>query len=95
MVGAETGGPILVAAASEATKASSLVTLPFSLLFGQGRSDHANFTAAGIPSGFFTDATSWRHSSPRSSRPRISIARLRTAGRSLNLCMAASGRAMR
>ena len=58
MIGAETGGPNLVAAATKATKASSLVTLPLSLLFGQGRSDHANFTAAGVPSVFFTDATS-------------------------------------
>jgi len=58
MIGAETGGPNLVAAATKATKASSLVTLSFSLLFGQGRSDHANFTAAGVSSVFFTDATS-------------------------------------
>ena len=28
----------------------------FSLVFGQGRSDHANFAAAGVPSVFFTDA---------------------------------------
>jgi hypothetical protein len=47
-----------VAAATKATTASSLVTLSLSLLFGQGRSDHANFAAAGVPSVFFTDATS-------------------------------------
>ena len=28
-----------------------------SLLFGQGRSDHASFVAAGVPTAFFTDAT--------------------------------------
>ncbi len=58
MVGAETGGANLIAAATKATKASTLVTLGLSLLFGQGRSDHANFTAAGVPSVFLTDATS-------------------------------------
>jgi hypothetical protein len=56
MVGAETGGPNLVAAAMAATEASDLQTKPFSLLFGQGRSDHANFAAAGVPIVFFTDA---------------------------------------
>lgn len=56
MVGAETGGAPLVAAATAATEASTLDTVPLSLLFGQGRSDHANFAAAGVPSVFFTDA---------------------------------------
>jgi Peptidase family M28 len=57
MVGAETGGPNLVEAALAATEASSLDTVAFSLLFGQGRSDHATFAAAGVPTVFFTDAT--------------------------------------
>jgi hypothetical protein len=57
MVGAETGGPNLLASALAAADTSSLDTMPLSLLFGQGRSDHANFTAAGVPSVFFTDAT--------------------------------------
>jgi hypothetical protein len=56
MVGAETGGPNLVTAATAATEASTLHTLPLSLLFGQGRSDHAPFAAAGVPTVFFTDA---------------------------------------
>jgi hypothetical protein len=56
MVGAETGGPELVEAAQAATEASSLQTLSLSLLFGQGRSDHATFAAAGVPTVFFTDA---------------------------------------
>ncbi len=56
MVGAETGGAPLIAAASAASEASSLDTLALSLLFGQGRSDHAPFVAAGVPSVFFTDA---------------------------------------
>jgi Zn-dependent M28 family amino/carboxypeptidase len=56
MVGAETGGPALVAAALKATEASTLDTAPLSLIFGQGRSDHAEFVKGGVPSVFFTDA---------------------------------------
>jgi len=56
MVGAETGGPNLQAAADTATEASGLQTLALSLLFGQGRSDHAVFADAGVPIVFFTDA---------------------------------------
>ena len=58
MVGAETGGQALTDAALAATQVSSLDTIRLSLLFGQGRSDHANFAAAGVPSVFFTDANS-------------------------------------
>lgn len=56
LVGAETGGDNLVAASRAARKSSSLDTLMLSLLFGQGRSDHAVLAAAGVPSVFFTDA---------------------------------------
>ena len=56
MVGAETGGPNLQAAAAAAAEASGLETLALSLLFGQGRSDHAVFADAGVPIVFFTDA---------------------------------------
>ena len=56
MVGAETGGQTLIDAALQATSKSSLDTAAFSLLFGQGRSDHANFAVAGVPTVFFTDA---------------------------------------
>lgn len=56
MVGAETGGPALVAAAARATEASTLNTVALSLIFGQGRSDHASLVAGGVPSVFFTDA---------------------------------------
>jgi hypothetical protein len=56
LVGPETGGEVLVDAARRATEASSLDYATFSLVFGQGRSDHANLAAAGIPSVFFTDA---------------------------------------
>ena len=58
LVGAETGGPNLAAAARRATEASSLQTLILSLIFGQGRSDHASLVGAGVPAVFFTDATS-------------------------------------
>ena len=57
MVGAETGGATLIEAATRAATSSTLDTVSLSLLFGQGRSDHAVFTAAGVPSVFFTDAT--------------------------------------
>ena len=56
MVGAETGGPALVDAAGRAAASSELETLALSLLFGQGRSDHAPFAEAGMPTVFFTDA---------------------------------------
>lgn len=57
LVGAETGGPPLEAAAEAATEAApDLDTVGLSLLFGQGRSDHAPFAAAGVPVAFFTDA---------------------------------------
>jgi hypothetical protein len=56
VVGAETGGPNLMAASEAASGASDLDALDLSLLFGQGRSDHAPFAAAGVPVVFFTDA---------------------------------------
>jgi Zn-dependent M28 family amino/carboxypeptidase len=56
MVGAETGGPPLVAAATRATQSSSLTTAALSLIFGQGRSDHASLVEGGVPAVFFTDA---------------------------------------
>ena len=58
LVGAETGGPNLIDAATRALDDSSLDTVLLSLLFGQGRSDHANLVTAGVPSVFFTDANS-------------------------------------
>lgn len=58
VVGAETGGPNLVAATTAAIAASELAPVTFSLLFGQGRSDHAIFAGAGVPTAFSTDATS-------------------------------------
>jgi acetylornithine deacetylase/succinyl-diaminopimelate desuccinylase-like protein len=57
MVGAETGGPNLVAAAEAAADDSALDTVLLSLLFGQGRSDHAVFAEADVPVVFLTDAT--------------------------------------
>lgn len=56
LVGAETGGENLVAASQAARNASTLDTLMLSLLFGQGRSDHAVLAGVGVPSVFFTDA---------------------------------------
>jgi hypothetical protein len=58
MVGAETGGEPFIDAAARATNASTLDTVSLSLVFGQGRSDHANLVQGGVPSVFFTDANS-------------------------------------
>ena len=57
VVGAETGGPALEAAVTGAD-AAGLRPIGLSLLFGQGRSDHASFVEAGVASVFFSDATS-------------------------------------
>jgi hypothetical protein len=56
-VGAESGGTALVAAVDAAAANELLDVKQFSEIFGQGRSDHANLIAAGVPSVFFTDAT--------------------------------------
>jgi hypothetical protein len=56
IVGAETGGQPLLDAAARAAEASSLNTMGLSLIFGQGRSDHAPLAAAGVPVVFLTDA---------------------------------------
>jgi Zn-dependent M28 family amino/carboxypeptidase len=56
LVGPETGGQPLIDAANAATAASPLDYATFSLIFGQGRSDHATLVEAGVPSVFFTDA---------------------------------------
>ncbi len=58
LIGSETGGSNLVESARQATQASTLDTVRLSLLFGQGRSDHANLVRAGVPSVFLTDANS-------------------------------------
>jgi len=57
LVGPETGGDVLVDAARRATDASALDFATLSLVFGQGRSDHASLAAAGVPTLFFTDVT--------------------------------------
>ncbi|MFK8048337.1 MAG: M28 family metallopeptidase [Halioglobus sp.] len=56
LVGAETGGPNLIDAANSAREVSNLETVMLSLLFGQGRSDHAVLARVGVPVVFLTDA---------------------------------------
>ncbi len=56
-VGAETGGPTFVDSVTTAAGASTLDTALLSVIFGQGRSDHVNFIANGVPAVFLTDAT--------------------------------------
>jgi hypothetical protein len=58
VIGAETGGDRMREAVAVATTGSALDHLQLSLLFGQGRSDHAPFAAARVPVAFFSDATS-------------------------------------
>ena len=57
-VGAETGGSALGAFVSDAVRAEGLDTLPVSFIFGQLRSDYANFVLIGkVPTVFFSDST--------------------------------------
>ena len=58
VIGAETGGPALEDAVAIGVGSTDLLPVDLSLLFGQGRSDHASFVEAGVPSVFFSDATS-------------------------------------
>lgn len=55
-IGAETGGARLHDAVTGAID-SRLDTRLVSSIFGQGRSDYVNFTAAGVPNVFFSDST--------------------------------------
>jgi hypothetical protein len=57
VIGAETGGQLLIEATTSAVADSTLDTSVFSRVFGQDRSDHAPLIGAGVPSVFFTDAT--------------------------------------
>lgn len=56
-IGAESGGSALVDAVAAAGAGSSLDLSLTSIIFGQGRSDHARFFSAGVPTVFFGDAT--------------------------------------
>jgi Peptidase family M28 len=58
VIGAETGGPGLEDAVATGVGSTDLLPVDLSLVFGQGRSDHATFVDAGVPTVFFTDATS-------------------------------------
>lgn len=55
-IGAETGGNALIDAVDAAALPSVLRMSRLGLLFGQGRSDHATFANAGVPTVLFTDA---------------------------------------
>jgi Peptidase family M28 len=58
VIGAETGGPALEDAVAAGRGSTDLLPVDLSLVFGQGRSDHATFADAGVPTAFFSDATS-------------------------------------
>jgi Zn-dependent M28 family amino/carboxypeptidase len=56
-VGPESGGTRLQDMVRDAASGQSLDTRLFSAIFGQGRSDYANFLNVDVPSVFFTDST--------------------------------------
>jgi Peptidase family M28 len=56
-VGAESGGTRLKDIVETGAGGQSLDTHLFSAIFGQGRSDYANFLNVDVPSVFFTDST--------------------------------------
>ena len=56
-VGAESGGTRFQDIVQAAAGPQSLDTHLFSAIFGQGRSDYANFLNVDVPSVFFTDST--------------------------------------
>ena len=56
-VGAETGGTVLADLVGAAVQTEGLQTLPVSYIFGQLRSDYANFVAKNVPTVFFGDST--------------------------------------
>jgi hypothetical protein len=56
-IGAETGGAALTEATKQAATAADLQTVLLSLVFAQGRSDHAVFAGAGVPTVAFSDST--------------------------------------
>jgi hypothetical protein len=56
-VAGETGGAALRAVVDAAVGAQTLVVHPFSFIFGQARSDYANFVGNSVPTIFFSDST--------------------------------------
>jgi hypothetical protein len=56
-VGSESGGTRLQDIVEDGAAGQSLDTRLFSAIFGQGRSDYANFLNVDVPSVFFTDST--------------------------------------
>jgi len=56
-IAAETGGEPLREQVAAAVAAESLATRQLSFIFGQSRSDYANFVAKSVPTVFFSDAT--------------------------------------
>ena len=82
VIGAETGGSVLEASVAAGTGTSDLQAVDLSLLFGQGRSDHATFAAAGVPTTFFTDATSGCYHTAQDDMDHLDVRKL---GRQIDL----------
>jgi hypothetical protein len=56
-VGAESGGAQLTNVVQTAIAEETLDMMMVSIIFGQGRSDHASLLAVGVPTVFFSDST--------------------------------------
>ena len=74
--GAETGGEALVAASTAAADEIDLDVIALSDAFGQGRSDHAPFAAAGVPIVYFGDATNGCYHSVDDEPDRVDFGKL-------------------
>jgi hypothetical protein len=81
-VGAETGGSALGAFVDEAVAAERFGTLPVSYVFGQGRSDYANFVDIGhVPTVFFGDSTGPCYHTVGDTYARVDFKKLRAQSR--------------
>jgi hypothetical protein len=76
VIGAETGGAALEDAVASGTASTDLQPVDLSVSFGQGRSDHASFVDAGVPSVFFTDATSACYHTSQDDMEHLDVAKL-------------------
>jgi hypothetical protein len=80
-VGAETGGSALGAFVADAVAADELDTRPVSYIFGQLRSDYANFVNASVPTVFFGDSTGGCYHTTGDTFAVVDLAKLRMQSR--------------
>jgi len=80
-VGPETGGAVLGDIVRAAVQAESFGTLPISYIFGQLRSDYANFVAKSVPTVFFSDSTNGCYHTTRDDLDVVDWAKLEVQSR--------------